>query len=146
MITPDPLPQPGAWLVMPDGSLYETVANPDDVPGNTGADAAGVYYLSVDSGDVIWTPWSDVEAVGTYDEVDALSAAIAQRDADKWHTGNRPRVTIAHTTRWDVTIWHAPGNPPTDAVRLAVRAIIEATLRAAGITDAAVMIEPEPTE
>lgn len=146
MNVPDPLPQLGAWLVMADGSVYEMIhCRADGYPPCTlsAPTDAGAYYWSVDEGEPIWTPWADVEAVGTYDEADAIAADIAQRDADKLNAGNRPRVAIAHTTRWSVTIYHAPGETPPAYLRDAVRAVIQAALRAAGIDDAAVLITEE---
>lgn len=143
MQTPDPLPQPGAWLVTAAGSMYEIrhcagEHGPCTVPP---ADAEGVFYWSVDEGERIWTPWNDVYAVGTYESVDAIAAIVGA-----YAIGAPAPRPIAHVTRWDVTIYHAPGNPPPDALRLAVADIIRATLRAAGIDDAAVMIDPERTE
>lgn len=165
MQTPNPLPEPGAWLVMPDGSLYEVVC-PEPVRGEPlplCADTAGVYYASVDSGEVIWTPWADVEWCGTYDEAESVSDRIGQRYgwspvAPVAETGPRivgqlgahaigaPAPRIAHTTRWAVTIYHAPDAPPPAYLRGAVRSVIQAALRAAGLDDAAVLVDDEATE
>lgn len=141
MKAPDPLPQPGAWIVTADGSTFQTVG-PDDDPQAEHPSAEGLHYYAESTDEVIWTPWSDVEWCGTYEEADSVSERIAQRDAERISSGNRPRV-IAHTTRWDVAIYHAPGAVVPDHLRLAVQAVIQAALRAAGIDDAAVLITDE---
>lgn len=154
MQTPDPLPQPGAWLVTADGSMYEIrhcagEHGPCTVPP---ADADGVFYWSVNEGERIWTPWSDVEAVGTYDEVDAIAAdAVRAQSLAEWtppapahETG--PRIvgqlgayaigapapeTVA---RYVVTIRHRQGGDPyTPAMLRAVADVMASALAAAGI-------------
>lgn len=147
MQTPDPLPQPGAWIVTADGSLYEVARSAHDLDASLPcihppADRDGVRYVSVDSGEVIWTPWGDVEAVGTYDEVDAISDDITRDDVREAMRPRAPRP-IAHTTRWEVAIYHAPGTVVPDHLRTAVQGIIQAALRVSGIDDAAVLITEE---
>jgi hypothetical protein len=133
MRTPDPLPEPGAWLVMPDGSMYEVMGGDDD-PHADDPTPEGVHYLSVDSGEVIYTPWTDVHAVGTYESVDAIAAALAAAP---------PR----RTDRFVLTITHDEATPPPDAFRGAVAGLVYAVLDVAGIP-VRVTIEPadpEPT-
>lgn len=160
MQTPNPLPQPGAWLVMPDGIVYEVVEPtcyvtncPDQGTehaadahpawhGSLAADDRGVTYLSVDSGESIWTPWADVYAVGTYSEVDAIAAAL---DRDDVREAFAPRAAEPETVaRYVVTIRHRQGGDPyTPAMLRAVADVMAAALSAAGIP-ATATAEPLP--
>ena len=67
MQTPNPLPEPGWWLVINGDELYEMIhcRAAADLPPCTLSEPtdAGAYYWSVNEGEAIWTPWADVDAV-----------------------------------------------------------------------------------
>lgn len=155
MMTPNPLPEPGWWLVMSDGSLYEVVdpqAFDDADPEQTGpaATAEGVYYLAVDAGEVIWTPWADdsVDSVWpTEAEAEVRGDAIEAEWSDDYADGlTSVPPPLDREARYAVTIRHRQGGDPfTPAMLAALSELLTASLSAAGIR-ATVAVAPMPEE
>lgn len=148
MNTPHPLPEPGWWLVMPDGGLYEarhcrTAHGPCSV---SVADDAGCYYYSVSDDEVLWTPWSDVDSV--YEDGDEAEVR-ADELADEWQARRIGAVILGvdsarrpDITAYRLTIRHDASTPPPAHVMRAAASVISAALGAAGVV-AAVTIEPD---
>lgn len=94
MQTPNPLPQPGWWLVINGDELYEVrhCANPDGSHCTTTvAEDDGLYYWSVNEGEAIWTPWDDPSVTAVYPTLAEAEAAI-----EASRTTTVLRVTIRH--------------------------------------------------
>ena len=145
MNTPTPLPEPGWWLVMPDGSQYEARhCRTDHGPCSVSvADDAGCYFYSVSDDEVLWTPWGDVDSIHPDPEAaqaraDALTAESAARMA-----AEVPALyPLDREARYAVTIRHRQGGDPfTPAMLAALSELLTASLATAGIR-AAVTVEP----
>ena len=86
MQTPNPLPEPGWWLVINGDELYEvghckgTDNHGARVWCSTLPDDAGVYYWSVNEGEAIWTPWDDPSVSAVFP---TLAEAEAYIDAHR---------------------------------------------------------------
>ena len=97
MQTPNPLPEPGWWLVINGDELYEvghckgTDNHGARVWCSTLPDDAGVYYWSVNEGEAIWTPWDDPSVTSVHPTLAEAEAAI-----DATRTVTVLRVTIRH--------------------------------------------------
>ncbi len=149
MMTPNPLPEPGWWLVMPDGSQYECIP-PEPVRGQPVplcCDEEGAYYVSVDSGEAIWTPWADVDSVHADPDAAQLRADALMDEWEAKHGPSRPApdyepFPLDREARYAVTIHHRQGGDPlTPAMLRALGEVIGAAMSAAGIR-ATVAVEP----
>ena len=93
MIRPDPLPEPGWWLVLNGDELYEVVSPRPQLGADPEpcATAEGVFYVSVADAEVIWTPWGDASVTGVHPTLAEAEAAIEES-----RTTTVLRVTIRH--------------------------------------------------
>ena len=114
MNTPNPLPEPGWWLVINGDELYEVRHCAPEHCTATLADAEGVYYWSVNEGEAIWTPWDDPS-------VSAVFPTLAEAEAYMEAHRKPPRPFVLGQVGMYAlrTPPRAPETPDDDPDRLA---------------------------
>lgn len=83
MNVPAPLPEPGWWLVMPDGSQYEVRHCAPEHCTITLATAEGVYCWSADDGEALWTTWDAVDSIHATPEAAHLRADAIEAEPQR---------------------------------------------------------------